>query len=572
MDQTKDGLVIRDPQATGDEHPQLIPLYDRKHYPAGFYPVVRPYMKGGARHCDTDYLAQVLQAWSPEIDQDNAINAALFEAIYRGDEVAAQMLLDAGVSPRRPQRSDPQFTPLQAASQAGQLGMARRVWKLVVAARNGRPELVAFFLDVWGGWTAEERKGALDGAAWTRWDGCVDVLLAELTYEQKDLQVALEWAIRKRMILPEDETGCLRRKQLGDARLRQRRIICNLIDAGANPDGPGLWAKGGRLLLSAASQLDYTACMGALLEKGANASIQGSDGATALHVPLRKRSLVSHLGYQDTPQDRMAATQLLIDHGTSPDTANEAGETALHLAAQNGSFKQLQLCLAHTRLANDGVRRPNHRGESPLHYATASGREEIVEYLLAHGAADDVNRASSSGWTPLLCALSPSQGKSEEMAVRVAARLLTAGASARVVTAEVWSPLHAVGSWISGPAAEKALRYFAEPCYDPVARAQFVQLAHELIQRGAPLDIEPAFLRHSTIAPDKLDGVWGFRLQKLAESTKQEENAARSVKEEGAGSAVSDTTPLAWAIRTGAMDLVQVILDALGSSTGGRPT
>lgn len=419
-----------------------------------------------------EYLAQILHVWSPQVDRENVIQ-----------------------SPRR------------------------QVSCLQIAARNGRAELVASFLDVWGGWAAEEQKKALVGAAATRWDECVGVLLARLTYEQNDLQVALEWAIRKRMILAEGETDNVRKKRLGhvtldeleaDATCRQHRVICHRVDAGTNPDGPGLYVTDGGLLLFAAVQLDYPGCMGALLEKGANASTQGSDGETALNVLLCKGPSTEYFGFQDTPQDRMAATQLLLDHGASPDTANEAGETALHPAAQYGSVEQLQLCLAHARLA-DAVRQPNRQGESPLHYAAAPGRDEIVEYLLANGAADDVDIASHNGWTPLLFALSPRKCKSEEMAVRVTACLLT----------------------------------------------------HELIKRGTPLDAEPAFLRDANVTPDKLDGNWGFRMQKLAKSIGEDNEAAATKVDDGAGSAVPDTTPLAWAIRTGALDLVQVILDSL---------
>ncbi|KAK8041547.1 hypothetical protein PG994_014554 [Apiospora phragmitis] len=378
MDQPGTSLVLGDPQTAGHEQPQSIPLYDCEHYPAGFHPLVHPYLEKGARQGDRDYLAQILQVWSPQIDEENAIHTALFEAIYRGDEVAVQMLLDAGVSPRLTEPCDPHFTPLLAASQAGQLGMAPAIGCLEIAARNGRAELVAFLLDVWGGWTAAERKGALHGAAAARWDGCVDVLLAEPTYEQNDLQVDLEWAIRKRKILPEDPLDRLRRKQLGcvtvaeveaDARRRQRRVIGHLVDAGANPDGPGLYTTDGRLLLFAASQLDYTASMSTLLEKGANARIQGSDGATALHELLRKSPSTSHHGFQYAPQDRLTATQLLLDHGALPDAANEAGETALHLAAQYGSLEQL-VASARRGVVEYRIRRRGHlairSGTTPL--------------------------------------------------------------------------------------------------------------------------------------------------------------------------------------------------------------
>lgn len=166
--------------------------------------------------------------------------------------------------------------------------------------------------------------------------------------------------------------------------------------------------------------------------------------------------------------------------------------------------------------------------------------------------------------------MSPSgKDKSEEMAVGVAARLLTGGARARVVTSEGWPPLHAVASWTSGPAAEAASRYRRAHRYDPTAREQLVRLAHEVIRRGAPLDAEPALLRDATVTLDRLDGTWGFRIRGLAKSMGRGNDAA--TRGDGRpGNAVPDTTPLAWAIRTGAMDLFQVILDSLQSSTENR--
>ncbi|KAK8132016.1 hypothetical protein PG999_000189 [Apiospora kogelbergensis] len=180
----------------------------------------------------------------------------------------------------------------------------------------------------------------------------------------------------------------------------------------------------------------------------------------------------------------------------------------------------------------------------------------MAEHLLTNGAADDVGTASHHGRTPLLCALAPSsKDKSEEMAVRITARLPTGGASARVVTSEDWMPLHAVASRAHH--------------YDPTAREQLVRLAHELIRRGAPLSAEPALLRDVTVTPDRLDGAWGFRIEGLAKSMGQGNDAATR-GDGGPGNAVPDTTPLAWAIRTGAMDLVQVILDSLQSSIEDR--
>ncbi|KAK8129226.1 hypothetical protein PG999_001606 [Apiospora kogelbergensis] len=96
---------------------------------------------------------------------------------------------------------------------------------------------------------------------------------------------------------------------------------------------------------------------------------------------------------------------------------------------------------------------------------------------------------------------------------------------------------------------------------NPAAQEQFVvRLGRELVRRGAPLDTNPVFLRHAAVKPIALLGVWGARMQTLAKkksksTADQVANAAtEGIGEEvagGGGSVVPDTTPLAWAIRTG---------------------
>lgn len=567
--------------------------YDDSDF-ADFSTLLNDYLYLGARHGDRDCLAQVLQGWNPQVDKYNDISPALFEAIYRGDDVAVQMLIDAGVSLKTNEPCDPHFTPLLVASQYGRLEIARRFWELLgpearfnsawrhssagrpylkilkltsleVAAHNGQAELVTFFLEAFDGWTADEKAHALTGAAGQRWDDCVAVLLERLTYEPHILQSALEAAVYRRRILGEDPTDFLRRRRLGsttvdgmevDERHRQRRIICDLIDAGADPEGHDKWS----LLRCAIMQDDYIASVGALVEKGANADARDSDGGTALHALLRKGSPAHKVwGCQDSNQDRMDALQLLLEHGASPDAADQDGETPLQLAAGNGTLEQLQLCLAHSSLA-DALAAPNARGESPLHYAAASGRDEIFEYLLAQEAVD-VNLTSCTRWTPLLCALSPAQGKLEETAFRMATRLLARGARAQTVTAEGWSPLHAVAAWRSQAPDMRSLneRYG----YDPAAREHLVRLAHELIRRGASLEAEPAFLRDPTVTPDRVRGVWGLRMQVLAAESLGQEGDVVTGGIHSASGTDTDTTPLAWAIRTGAMDLVEIFLEYL---------
>lgn len=143
----------------------------------------------------------------------------------------------------------------------------------------------------------------------------------------------------------------------------------------------------------------------------------------------------------------------------------------------------------------------------------------------------------------------------------MATRLLAHGAPAQTVTAEGWSPLHAVSAWRSrGPGTSSLNERYG---YDPAARDHLVRLAHVLIRRGASLDAEPAFLRDPSVTTDRLFGVWGFRLQVLAAENISQEGDATTSGNHSAGGTVTDTTPLAWAIRTGAMDLVEIFLDYL---------
>ncbi|KAK7983547.1 hypothetical protein PG989_010949 [Apiospora arundinis] len=549
-----------------------------------------------SRYGDKCSLVEIIQCWTSgcwgsEIDDSN-IALVFHEALQRGDEYAVRMLLrHARVDPSARGPCDPNLTPLLTASQFGHLELVRLFWylvgpdmlgsSLVVAARNGRSELVGFLLDMWGGWTAEEKTLALQDAAWAHWDNSVEVLLSRLSYQHEGLQPALEKAVVRRMILPEDETDHLRRIQLGnltmnevaaDARRRQFSIIRQLVDAGADPNG----SVRGNLLCLAMSRPDHTASVEGLLEMGADPNIRGFRDDTPLHYLLRKTALIatvlSWLPYE-TMADRAMVLRLLLEHGASPSARNEVGETPLHLVAKTGTLEELKMCLSHCRVLHPTSSLLNAQGESLLHYAASSGNEEIVEFLLAEEDDDrvDVNLSNRNGWTPLLCALSQCTYKSEQVVQRLAMALLARGADARVVTDEGWSPLHALASWrtrIRGASC-------TYPGYDPEAWKLLVSLALELIEKGASLEAEPRFLRDLAMTTDRLYGVWGFRMWQLAEKSRargdDDTEETGGAKIDGICTTLAqDTTPLAWAIRTNAMDLVQVFLDCLGKIDSGE--
>ncbi|KAH9225190.1 hypothetical protein K456DRAFT_1743496 [Colletotrichum gloeosporioides 23] len=331
------------------------------------------------------------------------------------------MILDAGGDPKVQQMHDPGFTPLLAASQYGRLEIASLFWPLVgpggrfypsktpnlcclqVAAGNGHVELVGYFLDVWNGWTDEERRWAVFAAASSWCDDVVALLLAKVDYAPDIIQGALEAAVRRKLILPEDP---VKPTPGAEGYVYQQRVVHRLVDAGANPN-----ATNG---LSSNLPLYHTACLSVgcigavrgLLEKGGNANAQDARGRSALQC-LVNRSPVS-----------TDAARILSQHGASIETTGETGETLLHRVAQTGTIEQLNLFLSYSDEPDTAIRSVTLHGESLLHYAAAGGREDIVGFLLTRGL--EVNAATSNGWTSLLCALSPTNAKRVKSSYRLA--------------------------------------------------------------------------------------------------------------------------------------------------------
>ena len=92
-------------------------------------------------------------------------------------------------------------------------------------------------------------------------------------------------------------------------------------------------------------------------------------------------------------------TPMFLDAGYSPDSANSAGLTPLHCAAQRGEADNVRVLLARGALV--GARTWQHR-LTPLHYAAMKKDLTIVDLLVAAGA--DVDAESALG-QPLMLAL-----------------------------------------------------------------------------------------------------------------------------------------------------------------------
>ncbi|KAF3804662.1 hypothetical protein GCG54_00012150 [Colletotrichum gloeosporioides] len=278
-----------------------------------YYDVVEPYLNHGNKPGDREYLANILQNWSPEVDPDHVIGWALHYAISERDDVAVRMMIDSGVSVTVRQTQDPGFTPLFAAAQCGTLAMARFFWEQVgppgrflptrkftpgqltclrVAARNGQADVTAYFLEVWDGWQDETDRALVDAAsAWC--DNTVGVLLAKSSFEPRVIQDALCKSVSRRMILGENPT---KRPPAVEDHFCQQRLVCRLIDAGGDADGTDCNPQQ-PLINIAASYKDSIGALRALLEKGANPNRPGSQGRECIAASITHQRMLSESFY-----------------------------------------------------------------------------------------------------------------------------------------------------------------------------------------------------------------------------------------------------------------------------------
>jgi len=127
---------------------------------------------------------------------------------------------------------------------------------------------------------------------------------------------------------------------------------------------------------------DNAGIVNGLLDRGFDPNTRDEKGQPGLTIAMQEHAL-------------NVARALLARPGIDINALNQAGESALMMAALKGDLSGAQLLL-------ERGAKVNQPGWSPLHYA-ATGREtKLVQLLLDRGA--EIDAASPNGSTPLMMA------------------------------------------------------------------------------------------------------------------------------------------------------------------------
>ena len=160
----------------------------------------------------------------------------------------------------------------------------------------------------------------------------------------------------------------------------------------------------------------------ALLAGGANVGRANNEGKTALHIACDFGGLLS-----------LATIDALLAHGASTKCGESNGCTPLHVAIMSLDHAKVVSVQAEPREPSNFSDVGNKKDYTPLHASVNKSGEEVVEFLLDHGAP--VGARNHQGKSPLRLAC-------EKGHLGIARILLRAGASPGVGGKQGITPLH----------------------------------------------------------------------------------------------------------------------------------
>ncbi|CAG7566319.1 unnamed protein product [Fusarium equiseti] len=436
--------------------------------------------------------------------------APLHQAIYRENEEAVDILLQAGADPlKEPEIFHLEYltTPFGLAARLNNHAILKKIWQhvdpdingydmqgfdscLVEAAQYGDTATLGVVLR-WGqnNWSPESRSRALSAAAENWHVENLQLLLSEtIPFEKDALDVALAQVTVPKL--------CFERRDQTQAEIAaQSQSIKVLMAAGADP--------------RARVQRDPT---------------------------LRRRM-------EDNVPTK-AVFHTLLAFNASIRQQDLLGNTPLHFAAYGSPIEVLHQLLSSipVETQKNALTMPNHNGETALHFAAAGGQIDTIKYFLSDNVGLNINETASMGWTPLLRALVPTEPSLADLSlsskIEAAQILLANGADLSKSAHDGWTLLHCLAMNPSNGEID-----------------EIPQLVETLLLDGTSVDSRASFtFDNSPSRPTRKHGVqeglyWGCRESQYIESPIEWGKARRF-----------GLTPLHIAAEFGSLDTVLALL------------
>ena len=297
-----------------------------------------------------------------------------------------------------------------------------------------------------------------------------------------------------------------------------------------------------------------------LLDHGANAMLKTEEGETALHIVSR--------GTYDIEEQGAATARLLLEHGVDVNARKKNTYTSLHEAVFGGRLEVAQVLLDH----GANVKLETEGGETALHIVSRGNYDSqergagIAQLLLECGVDVDARRDDS--WTSLHWAAFTGR-------VEIAQVLLDHGANAKLETEYGETALHILsgGEYDSQEQGASTARLLLEHGVDVNAQKKnsFTSL-HEAAFKGR-VEVTQVLLNHGANAKlETKDGETALHIVSRGEYDSQEQGAvtARLLLEHGVdvnARKKNSFTSLHEAAFKGRVEVTQVLLDHGANTT-----